>query len=60
MTLYPEVQKTAQAELDAVIGSDRLPSFSDRPQLPYLEAVLKEVLRWNPVAPMGKRFDTHS
>lgn len=59
MTLYPEVQKTAQAELDAVIGSDRLPSFSDRPQLPYLEAVLREVLRWNPVAPMGKRFDTH-
>jgi cytochrome P450 len=53
MTLFPEVQKKAQAEIDAVVGNDRLPSFSDRSQLPYVEALAKEVLRWNVVAPLG-------
>ncbi|KAK0469561.1 cytochrome P450 [Desarmillaria tabescens] len=51
--LYPEVQVKAQAELDAVVGSTRLPNFDDRPQLPYIEAILLEALRWNPVTPMG-------
>ncbi len=53
MAIYPEVQKKAQAEVDAVIGSDRLPVSADRPNLPYIDAVVKEVLRWNSVAPMG-------
>lgn len=53
MTLHPKVQKRAQEEIDAVVGSDRLPAFDDRPNLPYLEAIVKEVLRWNPVAPLG-------
>ncbi len=51
--LYPEVQAKAQAELDAVVGPTRLPNFDDRPQLPYINAILLEVLRWNPVVPMG-------
>ncbi|KAK0469619.1 cytochrome P450 [Desarmillaria tabescens] len=51
--LYPEVQAKAQAELDAVVGPNRLPNFDDRPQLPYIDAVLMEALRWNPVVPMG-------
>ncbi|KAK0204931.1 cytochrome P450 [Desarmillaria ectypa] len=51
--LYPEVQAKAQAELDTVIGPTRLPNFDDRPQLPYIEAILLEALRWNPVVPMG-------
>jgi len=51
MALYPECRKRAQAELDAVIGLGRLPDFSDRPSLPYLDAVLKETLRWHPVLP---------
>ncbi|PBL03443.1 cytochrome P450 [Armillaria gallica] len=51
--LYPEVQAKAQAELDAVVGPTRLPNFDDRPQLPYIEAILSEALRWNPVSPMG-------
>ncbi|KAK0446297.1 cytochrome P450 [Armillaria borealis] len=38
-------------ELDAVVGSTRLPNFDDRPQLPYIEAILSEALRWNPVVP---------
>lgn len=53
MALYPEVQKKAQAEIDEVVGSERLPSFADRDRLPYVEALIKEVLRWNPVAPLG-------
>jgi len=52
MTLFPEIQKRAQVEIDAVVGNDRLPSFSDRNQLPYVEALMKEVLRWNIVASM--------
>ena len=53
MTMYPEVQRKAQAEIDHVIGKTRLPVHSDEPSLPYLQAVLKEVLRWHPVAPLG-------
>ncbi|KAF8186283.1 OrdA protein [Pholiota molesta] len=53
MTLFPDVQKKAQAEIDAVIGNGRLPSLSDLPQLPYVQAVVTEVLRWNSVAPTG-------
>jgi len=53
MTLYPEVQRKAQAEIDGVIGNDRLPEFSDEDALPYLQAVLKEVLRWHPVTPLS-------
>jgi cytochrome P450 len=53
MTLFPEVQKKAQAELDAVIGNDRLPKFTDRNQLPYVDALAKEVFRWNAVTPLG-------
>ncbi|KLO08559.1 cytochrome P450 [Schizopora paradoxa] len=51
--LHPRVQKRAQEEIDSVIGNDRLPLLSDRPNLPYLEAVTKESLRWNSVVPMG-------
>ncbi|KAJ3568002.1 hypothetical protein NP233_g6000 [Leucocoprinus birnbaumii] len=53
MLTHPEAQRKAQEEVDSVVGADRLPDFSDRPQLPYLTAVLKEVLRWNPITPTG-------
>ncbi|KAG1907691.1 cytochrome P450 [Suillus fuscotomentosus] len=53
MTLFPDVQKKAQAEIDAVVGTDRLPSFADRNSLPYIEALVKEALRWNVVTPTG-------
>lgn len=53
MTLFPDVQKRAQAEIDAVVGPGRLPSFADRSSLPYTEALVKEVLRWNVVLPTG-------
>ncbi|KAG1752629.1 cytochrome P450 [Suillus paluster] len=51
MILFPDAQKNAQAEIDTVIGPDRLPSFADRQSLPYTEALAKEVHRWNAVAP---------
>lgn len=45
--------RLAQKELDEVIGGDRLPDISDRPQLPYTSAFLKEVLRWGPPTPLS-------
>ncbi|TCD67636.1 hypothetical protein EIP91_012201 [Steccherinum ochraceum] len=54
MVLYPEVQRKAQAELDAVVGQHRPPAFDDRGSLPYVEALIKETLRWQMVAPLGK------
>ena len=56
MALHPEVQKKAQAEIDAVVGLNRLPDFEDRPFLPYINAVVKESMRWHLVAPLGELF----
>lgn len=53
MTLYRGVQKKAQAEIERVVGVDRLPDFSDLDDLPYLTAMIKELLRWNAPAPLG-------
>ena len=53
MVQYPEAQKKAQEELDAVVGLDRLPEFTDRDSLPYVNAVVKEVTRWHTVVPLG-------
>ncbi|KAF8483980.1 cytochrome P450 [Russula ochroleuca] len=53
LVLFPEVQRRAQAELDVVIGRDRLPTFNDRPRLPYMEAMCKELLRWQMVVPIS-------
>jgi cytochrome P450 len=51
--LYPELQKKARDEIDTVVGRERLPTFEDRPKLPFIDAMCKEVLRWQPVVPMG-------
>ncbi|OBZ77609.1 O-methylsterigmatocystin oxidoreductase [Grifola frondosa] len=55
MTLHPNIQACAQAELDVVLGSSwsRLPTFSDRSKLPYISAVVQELLRWMPTVPLG-------
>ena len=53
MALHPEIQKKAQTEIDNVIGTHRLPEFEDRPSLPYVEALYRELMRWKPVAPLG-------
>lgn len=51
MALFPEVQKRGQAELDRVIGSNRLPDFEDLKSMPYIRALTMETMRWLPVFP---------
>lgn len=46
MTLHPEIVKRAQEQIDEVIGNDRLPTLEDRPRLPYIDCIIKEVFRW--------------
>lgn len=53
MQEHPDIQRRAQAELDGAVGKGRLPSFSDRTSLPYINALCKELLRDNPPAPGG-------
>lgn len=53
MAMFPEAQRKAQAELDAVVGPTRLPDFADQKSLPYVSALTKELLRWHVVAPIG-------
>ncbi|KAG1899818.1 cytochrome P450 [Suillus fuscotomentosus] len=50
---FPEEQAKVQAELDAVIGRERAPTFADKPSLPRLEAFISEALRWRPLVPFG-------
>ena len=45
MLRYPHVFKKAREEINRVVGTERLPDFSDRESLPYLECVVKETLR---------------
>lgn len=56
MAVTPEVQKKAQAQIDAVVGRSRLPTMEDRPLLPYVDAILRETLRYCPVVPLGKCY----
>ncbi|KAF9498666.1 cytochrome P450 [Pleurotus eryngii] len=53
MVLHPDVASKAQQEIEAVVGTERLPNFADREHLPYVSALAKEVLRWNSVAPLA-------
>ncbi|EPT01831.1 hypothetical protein FOMPIDRAFT_23964, partial [Fomitopsis schrenkii] len=50
---HPGILRKAQAEIESVVGNARPPSFSDRKHMPYLDAVLTEVHRINPVGPLG-------
>jgi hypothetical protein len=51
MTLYPDIQRRAQEAIDKVVDTGRLPAFSDN--IPYVDAIVREVLRWRPVTPLG-------
>jgi hypothetical protein len=57
LVVFPQVQRRAQAELDVVVGRDRLPTFDDRLRLPYIEAMCKELMRWMMVSPIGTVWD---
>lgn len=59
MAVNPASQKKAQAEIDMVIGSKRLPSFNDRVSMPYIEAVYREVMRWCPPVTIGIPHQTY-
>ncbi|XP_006839518.1 PREDICTED: cytochrome P450 1B1-like [Chrysochloris asiatica] len=51
-TRYPEVQARVQAELDQVVGRDRLPCMDDQPHLPYIMAFLYEAMRFSSFVPV--------
>ncbi|KAF9070698.1 cytochrome P450 1 [Rhodocollybia butyracea] len=53
VTLHPEVQVKAQAEIDRVIGRDRLPTFEDRKSLLYIEGIYREIMRLHPPGPLA-------
>ncbi|KAF5365306.1 hypothetical protein D9758_005453 [Tetrapyrgos nigripes] len=58
MSLYPHVQSKGQEELNTVLGKGRMPTFDDRPSLPFIEAIFREVMRWHPALPMGVAHDS--
>jgi len=54
MMEYPEWQRKLQAEVDQVVGKDRMPSYEDIPNLPTVRAIVKEGVRYSSiVAEMG-------
>jgi cytochrome P450 len=53
MMAYPETQARAQAELDEIVGRDRLPTFADYSYLPYIRAMVKEIMRWSSISPLA-------
>jgi len=53
MQHYPDVYRKAREEIDRVIGHERLPDLTDRDSLPYIEALVMELYRWNPPVTVG-------
>lgn len=53
MAACPDVQRIAQAEIDAVVDEDRSPTWNDYKQLPYVAQCVKETMRWRPVTPLA-------
>ncbi|KAE9397733.1 cytochrome P450 [Gymnopus androsaceus JB14] len=53
MVLYPAVQEKLRQELYVAVGKDRFPSFQEISKNVYLNAVIKETLRWRPMGPLG-------
>ena len=64
MALYPDTQQRLYTEITKVIGQNRLPEFDEIKDIPYLHAVVRETLRWQPVVPLGTctiiEFTVHS
>ncbi|KAI1456408.1 cytochrome P450 [Annulohypoxylon moriforme] len=48
---YPEAYAKVNEEMDRVVGRDRMPTFADQQDLPYLDAFIKETMRWRLVTP---------
>ena len=60
MSLNPKVLQKAHSELDAIVGPDRLPDFNDQEALVYIDAIIRESLRWQNVLPLGVPHTTSS
>ncbi|KAH7905082.1 cytochrome P450 [Hygrophoropsis aurantiaca] len=58
--LHPEVQERAWLSIQSMIGTTRLPNFDDRASLPYIDALLRETLRWYPIIPIGIPHATYT
>ena len=56
MVLHPDAQRKAQTEIDNVVGTERLPDFDDETSLPYVSALVEEVMRLYSVAPTGAHY----
>ena len=55
MALHPDKQKKAQLEIDRITsGCNRLVTLEDRPNMPYLRALMHEVSRWHIVVPLSE------
>ncbi|XP_033643982.1 cytochrome P450 2J6-like isoform X2 [Asterias rubens] len=53
MVAFPDIQSRVQKELDEAVGRNRLPRLSDKPELPFTEAVLSEIQRMGSIVPLG-------
>ncbi|KAG9003490.1 hypothetical protein FRB90_011179 [Tulasnella sp. 427] len=53
MSLYPDVQARARKEIKQFFTDGRPPNFEYQDQMPYVEAVVLEGLRWNPPGSFG-------
>ncbi|XP_045494470.1 probable cytochrome P450 304a1 [Colias croceus] len=53
MLLQPEIQEGIHEEIDRVVGRDRIPTLDDRAKLPYTEACIREMLRFETLVPLG-------
>jgi cytochrome P450 len=54
LALHPEVVAKAQVELDRVIGKSRTPTWDDEYNLPYIRAIIKEIMRYRPITKSGQ------
>uniref|UniRef100_A0A8C6TKT1 Cytochrome P450 n=2 Tax=Neogobius melanostomus TaxID=47308 RepID=A0A8C6TKT1_9GOBI len=53
MINHPDIQAKVQAEIDAVVGSSRMPSMQDRDELHFTNAVIHEVQRMGNIIPLN-------
>ncbi len=53
LALHPDKLRKAQTELDEVVGTERMPKISDKASLPYVNALIKETMRWHPALPLS-------
>ncbi|KAJ7192206.1 cytochrome P450 [Mycena pura] len=60
MALFPDVQNRAREEIQGVVGKGIMPTLSDRKNLPFVDCIFREVLRWNGSGPLGFHMSRQS